>query len=49
MGAIKQDAEDVVQETAYQFIKYIAGIKVEQAEAWLFRVAISLGRVMLRP
>ncbi|MFJ7734066.1 RNA polymerase sigma factor [Lysinibacillus sp. NPDC097231] len=41
MGANKQDAEDVLQETAYQFIKYIDGIDTNYAEAWLYRVAIN--------
>ncbi|MGE7090457.1 RNA polymerase sigma factor [Lysinibacillus sp. NPDC048646] len=41
MGAGKQDAEDILQETAYQFIKYIDGIDAEYAEAWLYRVAIN--------
>ncbi|EON70803.1 sigma factor [Lysinibacillus sphaericus] len=41
MGAGKQDAEDILQETAYQFSKYIDGIDTEFAEAWLYRVAIN--------
>ncbi|MDM5233040.1 RNA polymerase sigma factor [Lysinibacillus pakistanensis] len=41
MGANKQDAEDILQETAYQFIKYIDGIDANYAEAWLYRVAIN--------
>lgn len=41
MGASTQDAEDILQETAYQFIKYIDGIDAKFAEAWLYRVAIN--------
>ena len=40
MGASKEDAEDITQETAIQFIQYMEGIEVEFAQAWLYRVAI---------
>ncbi|MCT6924968.1 sigma-70 family RNA polymerase sigma factor [Metasolibacillus sp.] len=40
MGANKEDAEDVVQETAIQFIQYIDGISPNEASAWLYKVAI---------
>ncbi|KRG13844.1 RNA polymerase sigma factor [Lederbergia galactosidilytica] len=37
---VKEDAEDITQETAIQFIQYMEGIEVEFAQAWLYRVAI---------
>ncbi|WP_153062598.1 RNA polymerase sigma factor [Metasolibacillus meyeri] len=40
MGAKKEDAEDIVQETAIQFIQYINGISPNEASAWLYKVAI---------
>ncbi|WP_107942805.1 RNA polymerase sigma factor [Metasolibacillus fluoroglycofenilyticus] len=40
MGARKEDAEDIVQETAIQFIQYIDGISPNDASAWLYKVAI---------
>lgn len=40
MGARKEDAEDIVQETAIQFIQYIDGISPTDASAWLYKVAI---------
>ncbi|MEO4054790.1 sigma-70 family RNA polymerase sigma factor [Solibacillus sp. CAU 1738] len=40
MGARKEDAEDIVQETAIQFIQYIDGITPNDASAWLYKVAI---------
>ncbi|MEG0473280.1 MAG: sigma-70 family RNA polymerase sigma factor [Solibacillus sp.] len=40
MGARKEDAEDIVQETAIQFIQYIDGISPNAASAWLYKVAI---------
>ncbi|MCW1927921.1 RNA polymerase sigma factor [Bhargavaea beijingensis] len=41
MGANKEDAEDIIQETAYRFILYIDGIDINYSEAWLHRVAIN--------
>ena len=41
MGVSKEDAEDITQETAIQFLQYIDGIEVQFAQAWLFRVAIN--------
>ncbi|WP_042475454.1 RNA polymerase sigma factor [Bacillus ndiopicus] len=40
MGAQKEDAEDILQETAIQFIQYIDGISPNDASAWLYKVAI---------
>lgn len=40
MGARKEDAEDIVQETAIQFIQFIEGITPNDASAWLYKVAI---------
>lgn len=41
LGASKEDAEDIVQDTAYKFILYIDSIEPDRAESWLFRVAVN--------
>lgn len=41
MGASKEDAEDIVQDTAYKFILYIDSISQKNVESWLFRVAVN--------
>ncbi|KIL49519.1 RNA polymerase sigma factor [Jeotgalibacillus soli] len=41
MSASKEDAEDLTQETAIQFLQYIDGIEVEFTQAWLYRAAIN--------
>lgn len=41
MGASKEDAEDIVQDTAYKFILYIDSIEPDHVKSWLFRVAIN--------
>ncbi|WP_422124458.1 RNA polymerase sigma factor [Planococcus sp. X10-3] len=41
MGASKEDAEDIVQDTAYKFILYIDSIGHKNVESWLFRVAVN--------
>lgn len=41
MGASKEDAEDIVQDTAYKFILYIDSISHRNVESWLFRVALN--------
>lgn len=41
MGATKEDAEDIVQDTAYKFILYIDSIDHTNVKGWLFRVAIN--------
>ncbi|WP_342527322.1 RNA polymerase sigma factor [Chryseomicrobium sp. FSL W7-1435] len=41
MGASKEDAEDIIQDTAYKFLKYIDSIQVDKVQSWLFRVAIN--------
>lgn len=41
MGASKEDAEDIVQDTAYKFILYIDSISHKNVESWLFRVAVN--------
>ena len=41
MGASKEDAEDIVQDTAYKFILYIDSISHKNVEGWLFRVAVN--------
>ncbi|MGG3887568.1 RNA polymerase sigma factor [Metabacillus fastidiosus] len=42
MGATHQDAEDIIQETAYKFLIYIESMEIKKIESWLFRVAINL-------
>ncbi|MDW7673810.1 MAG: sigma-70 family RNA polymerase sigma factor [Bacillota bacterium] len=41
MGASKEDAEDIIQETLYKTIKYIDSIDRDKVRAWLFKVAIN--------
>jgi RNA polymerase sigma-70 factor (ECF subfamily) len=41
MGANRNDAEDIVQETVYKFFLYIESIDAEKASSWLFRVAVN--------
>ncbi|MBM7587299.1 RNA polymerase sigma-70 factor (ECF subfamily) [Bacillus pakistanensis] len=41
MGASKEDAEDIIQETAYKFLQYIDSIRIDHIQSWLFRVAIN--------
>jgi RNA polymerase sigma factor (sigma-70 family) len=41
MGATKEDAEDIIQESAYKFLQTIDSIKIENIQSWLFRVAIN--------
>ncbi|WP_318619350.1 RNA polymerase sigma factor [Priestia megaterium] len=41
MGANQQDAEDVIQDTAYKFLSNIDSIHIESVESWLFRVAVN--------
>lgn len=40
MGASKEDAEDIIQDTAYKFILYIDSIHPKKVKSWLFKVAI---------
>ena len=40
MGATKEDAEDIVQETAIQFLHYLSAIEPSKARAWLYQTAI---------
>lgn len=41
MGAQKEDAEDIVQETVFQFVQYFESLPGDYLDAWLFRVAIN--------
>ena len=41
MGASKEDAEDIIQDTAYKFLQYIESVKIDNIQSWLFRVAIN--------
>lgn len=42
MGAKREDAEDILQETAYRFVQLLDGIDETYMDAWLYRVAINL-------
>jgi RNA polymerase sigma factor (sigma-70 family) len=42
MGAKKEDAEDILQETAYRFVQLLDGVDERYMDAWLYRVAINL-------
>jgi RNA polymerase sigma factor (sigma-70 family) len=41
MGATKEDAEDIIQDTAYKFLQYIDSIKIMNIQSWLFKVAVN--------
>jgi len=41
MGASKEEAEDIVQETLYKALKNIDAIHQDRIRAWLFKVAIN--------
>ncbi|SIT87977.1 RNA polymerase sigma factor [Edaphobacillus lindanitolerans] len=41
MGASKEDAEDVIQDTAMKFIRYMEGLDDQNIGGWLFRVAMN--------
>ena len=41
MGASKEDAEDIIQDTAYKFLQYIDSIQIDNIQGWLFRVAVN--------
>lgn len=41
MGAPKEDAEDIIQDTAYKFLLYMDSVEINNVESWLFRVAIN--------
>ncbi|MBA9029449.1 RNA polymerase sigma factor [Peribacillus huizhouensis] len=41
MGASKEDAEDILQDTLYRTIKNIDSIHEDKVRAWLFKVAIN--------
>jgi RNA polymerase sigma-70 factor (ECF subfamily) len=41
MGATREDAEDIVQNTLYKALKYVDSIDYRSARAWLFRVALN--------
>lgn len=41
MGASKEDAEDIIQDTAYKFLLYLDSMEINNLESWLFRVAIN--------
>ncbi|MFJ8090232.1 RNA polymerase sigma factor [Lysinibacillus sp. NPDC095746] len=41
MGASKEDAEDIIQDTAYKFLQYIDSVKTTNTQSWLFKVAVN--------
>ncbi|WP_226671119.1 RNA polymerase sigma factor [Metabacillus litoralis] len=41
MGASKEDAEDIIQDTAYKFLQYMDSVKITNIQSWLFRVAVN--------
>ncbi|WP_268807952.1 RNA polymerase sigma factor, partial [Lysinibacillus parviboronicapiens] len=41
MGASKEDAEDIIQDTAYKFLQYIDSVQFDNIQSWLFRVAVN--------
>lgn len=41
IGATKEDAEDIVQDTLYKALKNIDSIQADKITAWLFKVAIN--------
>lgn len=41
IGASKEDAEDIVQETLYKTLSNIDAIAADKVRAWLFKVAIN--------
>lgn len=41
MGASKEDAEDIIQDTAYKFLQYIDSVQIDNIQSWLFRVAVN--------
>lgn len=40
MGATKEDAEDIIQETIIKTIEYLQQIEPDKMRAWMFKVAI---------
>ena len=40
MGASKEDAEDIIQDTAYKFLQYIDSVQMDNIQSGLFRVAV---------
>ena len=41
LGITHEDAQDVVQETAYRFLLYYDSIKTPKIRSWLVRVALN--------
>ncbi|WP_439873376.1 RNA polymerase sigma factor (plasmid) [Bacillus mycoides] len=48
LGISRQDAEDIVQETALKYLQNLEGIPTEKVKSWLFRVAINKSYDILR-
>jgi RNA polymerase sigma factor (sigma-70 family) len=42
MGASREDAEDIVQETIYRYFLYIDSIDENNVKSWMFKVSINL-------
>ena len=34
MGASKEDAEDIIQDTAYKFLQYIDSVQIDNIQRW---------------
>lgn len=41
IGSNIQDAEDIVQDTAYKFLTYLHVAEIENVSSWLFRVSLN--------
>ncbi|KOR80590.1 RNA polymerase subunit sigma-70 [Bacillus sp. FJAT-21352] len=48
IGATREDAEDIVQETAIKYVENIESISSEKVKSWLFRVSINRFYDLLR-
>lgn len=48
IGLNKEDAEDIIQETAYRFLLHFEIIETKKAKSWLFKVALNLYYDLLR-
>ncbi|MGJ3198058.1 RNA polymerase sigma factor [Peribacillus frigoritolerans] len=48
IGATREDAEDIVQETAIKYVENIESVSPEKVKSWLFRVSINRFYDLLR-
>ncbi|MFD2444168.1 RNA polymerase sigma factor [Bacillus sp. CGMCC 1.16607] len=42
MGASKEDAEDIVQETIYKYFLFVDSIQPNNAKSWMFKVSLNM-------